>query len=241
MTARDRLVLPLDMDDAGKAMALARRLADWVGVFKVGPGLVLSGGPGVIAQLKALGRAVFLDMKFHDIPETVARTCRNAVELKVDMLTVHASGGKRMVKAAADAVAAAGGKGKTKVLAVTVLTSIAAKELAETMGTRETVEECVLRWAGHALDSGADGVVCSPRELVPLRAARGRGFVTVVPGIRSAKDGPDDQRRTMPAGEAIRAGADYLVVGRPIIAAPDPVAAAQGIIREMEEAVNARR
>jgi len=241
VTGRERLVLPLDMDDPGKAMALARSLADFVGVFKVGPGLILSGGPGVVAQLKALGRGVFLDMKFHDIPETVGRTCRNAVELGVEMLTVHAAGGRRMMRAAAEAVAAAGGKGRTKVLAVTVLTSISPEELAETYATKDSVEDYVLRWAGLALDSGADGVVCSPRELVPLRASRGRGFLTVVPGIRSAKDGPDDQRRTMPAGEAVRAGADYLVVGRPIIAAPDPVAAAQGIIKEMEEAANARK
>jgi orotidine-5'-phosphate decarboxylase len=238
MTARERLILPLDMDDPGKAMGLARSLADHIGLFKVGPGLILAGGPGIVAQLRALDRGIFLDMKFHDIPETVARTCRNAAALGVDMLTVHASGGGRMVKAAVSAVAEAGRKGKTRILAVTVLTSIAPEELRETMGSGASVEETVERWAGQALDAGADGVVCSPREVGRLRTARGLGFLAVVPGIRSAKDGPDDQRRTMTAGEALRAGADYLVVGRPIIAAPDPAAAAQGIIREMEEASN---
>lgn len=226
----ERIILPLDVEKAA-VHELARKLAPHVGVFKIGPGLFLEGGPDLLNEIKALGRKIFLDVKLYDIPETVARACRQAVRLGVDYMTVHASGGSRMLSAARDAGAG------VRLLGVTVLTSFDSAQLAAEWNLTEGIPELVSRWARLSADAGLAGIVCSPHELASVKQALKPGMIAVVPGIRSAKDAPGDQRRTMPAGEAIKAGADLLVVGRPIIASPDPVAAAVRIGEEIEKAL----
>jgi orotidine-5'-phosphate decarboxylase len=220
----------LDVEKAA-VHELARKLAPHVGVFKIGPGLFMEGGPALVEEIKALGRKIFLDVKLYDIPETVARACRQAVRLGVDFMTVHASGGSRMLAAAREAGAG------VRLLGVTVLTSFDEAQLAAEWDLKESVPERVSRWARLASDAGLAGIVCSPLELAAVKEALKPGMITVVPGIRSAKDAPGDQRRTMSAHDAVKAGADLLVVGRPIIASPDPVAAAIRIGDEIEKAL----
>ena len=236
MTARDRLVVALDVPDAAAARAIARRLAGEVGMFKVGSQLFTAGGPAVVRELVTEGQRVFLDLKFHDIPNTVAGAVAAAAELGVSLVTIHAAGGPAMIEAAAEAARGT----STRVLAITVLTSLESAAL-DAVGMAGGVEATVTRLARLAADAGAHGVVASPHEARALRAARGAGFLVVTPGIRPAGAALGDQARAATPGSALSAGADYLVVGRPILAAPDPVAAARAIVLEMEAATAVRQ
>ncbi len=225
------IIVALDVPDADRAVDLARRVAPHVGAFKVGKELFVSTGPGIVRALRATGAAVFLDLKFHDIPNTVAKAVAAATRLDVQMLTVHAGGGTAMLRAAVEsarATAAQMGRPTPLVLAVTVLTSMDGPALAD-VGVPDGVDAQVERLARLASDSGVPGLVCSPLELQRLRQVLPPEMQLVTPGIRTGSEPPDDQRRTLAPREALAAGASWLVVGRPIHAAPDPAAAAAAI------------
>jgi orotidine-5'-phosphate decarboxylase len=210
----NQLILALDVKDKVKALALVERTSCWVDLFKVGPVLFLQNGQEIVRMLKLRKREVFLDLKFHDIPATVKRAVEAAAELGVYSLTLHSAGGEEMLKAAASV------SPRPKLWAVTVLTSQVS-----------TTEE-VVRRAKLAKDCGIDGVIASPLEIEAIKAACGKDFTVVTPGIR-AEGGGDDQKRTATASSAIQAGADFIVVGRPIIEAPDPAEAARKIFEEI--------
>jgi orotidine-5'-phosphate decarboxylase len=229
---RDRLAVALDVPDLDTAEQLAKEVAPWFGVAKVGYELYAAAGPEAIARLRSLDFKVFLDLKLHDIPNTVAGAVRSIAPLRPAFLTIHAAGGGAMVAAAREAAETAGGEGRMRILAVTVLTSLDAAALAETGVAGGPVQQ-VLRLARLAVAAGADGLVCSPREVAPLRDALGGGPVLVVPGVRPAGSAADDQARTATPEEMAAAGADYVVVGRPITRAPDPAAAAAAIARAL--------
>ncbi|HHQ42995.1 MAG TPA: orotidine-5'-phosphate decarboxylase [Chromatiales bacterium] len=220
MSAGPRLIVALDRPDRAAALETAARLDPACCAVKVGKELFTAAGPGVVEALQARGFRVFLDLKFHDIPNTVAGACRAAAALGVWMLNVHALGGRRMMEAAREAVD--GAARPPVLLAVTVLTSMGKEDLAE-VGIEGPPEAAVLRLARLAHASGMDGVVCSPRELRALRAALGSGFRLVTPGVRPAGAPAGDQRRTATPAEAVAAGADHLVIGRPVTQADDPV------------------
>ena len=230
----DQLLIALDVDSAARAMALTDQLRDVAGGFKIGSRLFTAEGPGIVRRVAERGVKVFLDLKLHDIPGTVAGAVRTAADLGVWMLTVHAAGGTDMLRAAKEA---AGGDTGPRIVGVTVLTSFDETALHE-LGVARGIAAQVEALAGLAQDAGIDGVVASPWEIAPIRARCGRAFTVVTPGIRNpSDDGPvDDQRRTRSAGDAMRAGADYLVVGRPIIAALDPQAAAVEIAQQIGQA-----
>ena len=225
------VVVAIDRPDLASALALVSRLDPALCRLKVGMELFTAAGPAAVEALQKLGFEVFLDLKFHDIPNTVAGACRSAAALGVWMINVHAGGGPRMLAAAADAVVSA--SRRPILVGVTVLTSMDAAELTA-VGVAPDPATQVLRLAGACADAGLDGVVCSPLEIGPLRTALGRDFVLVTPGIRSPGDAPDDQRRTLAPAAALAAGADYLVIGRPITAAADPLAALQGIAASLK-------
>jgi len=228
---RDRLIVALDTPDAEKTRVLVQKLGDSVGFYKVGKELFTAVGPSIVGELVAGGKKVFLDLKFHDIPNTVAGAVRSAASLGVSLLTVHASGGSKMLQAAAEA--AAQSETRPTVLAVTVLTSLATADLEE-IGISGGVEAQVLRLATLALNAGCGGIVASAQEASSLRRALGTAFTLVTPGIRPAGSVAADQARVVTPEAAIRAGADYLVVGRPITAADDPVESAHTILRQIE-------
>ena len=230
----DQLLIALDVDSATRAIELSDQLRDVAGGFKIGGRLFTAEGPEIVRQLAARGDRVFLDLKYHDIPSTVAGAVRAARGLGVWMLTVHASGGAEMLRAAKEAsVGAAPGP---LVVAVTVLTSFDEPALRQ-LGITRRIAEQVESLAEVAQDAGVDGVVASPLEIESIRARCGPSFTVVTPGIRSrmADTPEDDQTRTRSAAEALRAGADYLVVGRPVINAPDPRAAAVELCQQMTE------
>jgi orotidine-5'-phosphate decarboxylase len=229
----DALLAALDVDTAQAATTLAASLRGHVGGFKVGSHLFTAEGPGFVRELTARGDRVFLDLKYHDIPNTVASAVRAAARLGVWMLNVHASGGRGMMRAAREAAHQGEDGHVPLVIAVTVLTSFDGPSLAD-VGVERQVIAHVEHLALLAQDAGLDGVVASPVETRRLRERCGPGFLIVTPGIRSGplKAG-DDQIRTMTAAEAVRAGANYLVVGRPLIAASDPAAAADDIARTL--------
>lgn len=226
------VIVALDVESAARALALADALRGHVGAFKVGKQLFTAEGPGVVRALAERGDRVFLDLKFHDIPNTVAGAVRSAVATGAWMVNVHASGGRAMMRAAADAASQAAekaGRERPLTIAVTVLTSLDDEALAEIGMARRVIDQ-VVHLARLAQDAGLDGVVASPQEIAAIRAACGPDFAIVTPGIRAAAQaGQDDQARTMTAADALRAGASYLVVGRPITAAPDPRAAAEAL------------
>ncbi|MCP5370325.1 MAG: orotidine-5'-phosphate decarboxylase [Hyphomicrobiales bacterium] len=227
----DRVFVALDMQDVERAASLALRLQGHVGGVKVGKELFMAGGPAAVGRIAALGMPVFLDLKWHDIPNTVASAVRAALPLKPAFVNIHAAGGGSMIRAAAQA-ALEGGEDRPRLLAVTVLTSLSQEDLADT-GVPGAVEDQVVRLARLAQANGADGVVCSAHEIAALRAACGGQFTLMVPGIRPAWAIPGDQKRVMTPAEAVAAGADYLVIGRPITGAENPVAAARRVEDEL--------
>jgi orotidine-5'-phosphate decarboxylase len=231
LQAREKLIVALDFPTEEKARVLVQKLGDAVSVYKVGKELFTAAGPAFVRELVAGRKSVFLDLKFHDIPNTVAGAVRSAAALGVSMLTVHASGGSQMLRAATEA--AAQSPGWPKVLAVTVLTSMDAAAMEE-VGMIADVEAQVLHLAGLAIKCGCGGLVASAKEAAHLRQALGDGFTLVTPGIRPAGSDVGDQARVVTPADAIRAGADYLVVGRPITAAENPAAAARAILRQIE-------
>jgi orotidine-5'-phosphate decarboxylase len=229
---RNPIIVALDVPDAARALELAARLAPVVGAVKIGKELFTSGGPDIVRRVRATGVSVFLDLKFHDIPNTVARAVEAAVRLDVQMLTIHTSGGSAMMQAAEQAAqeeARRRGQAAPLVLGVTVLTSLDDAALAE-LGVAGNAASQVERLARLAVRSGLRGLVCSPLELPVLRGLLPREVQLVTPGIRPAGTDAGDQKRTLGPREAMAAGADWLVIGRPIIAAPDPRAAAERIL-----------
>jgi orotidine-5'-phosphate decarboxylase len=225
-----RVIVALDFAEAKSALKLAARLDPARCRVKVGSELFTSAGPALVERLVALGFGVFLDLKFHDIPNTVAAACRVAARMGVWMLNVHASGGRAMLEAARSALPPGGDA--PRLIAVTVLTSLGGTDLAD-IGVAGAADDSVLRLAGLARSCGLDGVVCSAREAMALRASCGDSFCLVTPGIRPADAALDDQQRIMTPAAAIAAGANYLVVGRPITRAPDPLQALEAISREI--------
>ena len=224
----DRIIIALDVASAGAAFNLVDRLGAAVSYYKVGAPLFTRGGPAIVRELRKRGKRVFLDLKYHDIPNTVARAVESATDLEVDMLTVHASGGAAMMRAAR----AAAGDGGVRILAVTMLTSFGIDDAEQVWGKQlNSLREEVSRLAALAADAGADGVVVSALEAEAIKRRHGAGFVVVTPGIRPPGSETGDQVRTGTAGEAVRAGADYIVVGRPVIEAPDPKA----VVDQMHE------
>lgn len=231
MKPSERIFVALDTVDAGRALSLARGLAGLVGGVKLGKEFFTANGPAGVERIAAAGMPVFLDLKFHDIQQTVAAAVTAALPLRPFMLNVHALGGAAMMRAAAEAAAAAGAD-RPLVLAVTVLTSLDDGDLGE-LGLAGPVLDRVLALARLARDCGLDGVVCSAQEVAALRREMGSGFKLVVPGIRPDWAAAGDQKRVMTPADAVEAGADYLVIGRPITGADDPAGAAQRIVAEM--------
>ncbi len=227
-----KIIVALDFPDAPPALALAARLDPALCRVKVGKELFTAAGPDLVRALVARGFEVFLDLKFHDIPNTVAAACRAAAGLGVWMLNVHAAGGRRMLTAAQEALADL--RERPLLIAVTVLTSMSADDLAET-GVADAPADQVLRLARLAQACRLDGVVCSAQEAALLHGELGAAFRLVTPGIRPAGADSGDQRRVMTPAAAIRAGATDLVIGRPITGAPDPLAALQQIQAELQD------
>ncbi|MFQ5780776.1 MAG: orotidine-5'-phosphate decarboxylase [Nitrospiria bacterium] len=235
-SAKERIILPLDFDSLDQAAGVIRKLKDHIGLFKVGLTLFVKEGPLIMATLEdeVGGDKVFFDLKFHDTPNTV-RNASSAITSRfpVRFVTVHASAGERILRAAVDAM-----QGRSKVLAVTVLTSTSEKD-SEASGDSLSVKDRVLRCAETAKRAGCGGVVCSAQEAGAVKEKCGGDFIVVTPGIRpsSLPVTEDDQQRIMTPGEAIKNGADYLVIGRPIYRAGDPVDAAKKVAEEIQEAI----
>lgn len=236
MSTDPKIIVALDFPAEAPALALVERLDPARCRLKVGKELFTRAGPGLVRDLAKRGFAVFLDLKFHDIPNTVAAACAAAADLGVWMINVHASGGRAMMAAARERLATL--SEPPRLIAVTVLTSLDAADLFE-VGCPGEPAERVLHLAALARRAGLDGVVCSPLEAAGLRAAQGPGFLLVTPGVRPADAATGDQKRVMTPGQAVAAGADYLVIGRPITAAPDPLAALEAIERDILAATSA--
>uniref|UniRef100_A0A7V0Z448 Orotidine 5'-phosphate decarboxylase n=1 Tax=candidate division WOR-3 bacterium TaxID=2052148 RepID=A0A7V0Z448_UNCW3 len=236
----ERLIVALDSNDINKIKMLVDRLQNVVKYFKVGAIPFTCFGPEIIRFLKERGLKVMLDLKYHDIPNTVARACEGAMELGVDMLTMHTSGGFMMMEETVKAVSIVSDVKKLpkpKLLGITTLTSIDEAYFKDLFGdVKRTIEEQVVFLARLAQSAGLDGVVASPQEIESIRKYCGKDFLIVTPGIRTEGEMIDDQARTMTPARAIKAGADFIVVGRPIIAAKDPLNAAKNIIKEIENA-----
>lgn len=230
MDPRQRLIVALDVSSTAAAQKIVAAVGESALAYKVGMQLYTAEGPAVVRDLIRSGRRVFLDLKYHDIPNTVGAAVREAAELGVSMLTVHASGGGKMLCAAVDAARAV--DSDLLVLAVTVLTSLDDPDL-NTLGIRGSVLDQVLRVTALALSNGCGGVVASAREAAALREEFGRDFVIVTPGVRPAGSVADDQARVVTPSEAIAAGASYIVVGRPITEARDPAAEARAILGQI--------
>jgi len=237
LSSRERLVLALDVDNFESAKKLVEKLNNYVGVFKIGSQLFTAEGNKVIKMINEKGGKVFLDLKFHDIPNTVARAAEVATKLGVYIFNVHTSGGYEMMKVTAEAAkktSLALGINKPLILGVTLLTSINQEVLEKEIGVKGKLKEQVVRLARLAQSAGLDGVVASPQEIKEIRKACGEDFVILTPGIRPANESKDDQKRVMTPGEAIKLGSDFLVVGRPIRNAFRPVGATKKILEEME-------
>jgi orotidine-5'-phosphate decarboxylase len=234
---KQKLMVALDVDSREKAEEWVHRLRPHVGFFKVGLQLFTKEGPELVRSIRARGGRVFLDVKYHDSPNTVAKACEAAAALQVDFINVHALGGKAMMQGAAKALAEASARmrvPKPRLLAVTILTSHDGRSVKKDIGLKGKPESEVKRLALAAKAAGCDGVVCSPKEIKLVRAACGPQFLIVTPGVRAAGAPKQDQKRTLSAGQALAAGADYLVVGRPITEAADPVEAIQGLALDMQ-------
>lgn len=232
---RNPIILALDMPSAEDGLSLARALAPVLGAVKIGSELFTAGGPDIVRQIRGLGLDVFLDLKFHDIPNTVAKAVASAVQLDVQMLTIHTGGGSEMMRAAersAQETATRLNRAPPLVLGVTILTSLDSNAISE-VGYPANVAQQVDRLAKLAVSSGLRGLVCSPLEVVELRRFLPREIQLVTPGIRPADSTTDDQKRTLTPREAIAAGADWLVIGRPIYGAKDPRRAAEQILASL--------
>lgn len=229
------LIVALDVNSRAEAESKVRLLGDAVNFYKIGLELFTAEGPDVVKAVKAFGKKVFLDLKFHDIPRTVERAVTSGGRLGVDLMTIHSVGGKAMIRAAADAAATFGADGP-KILAVTVLTSLDADDLADIGVAGRTPAEQVQAMGRLALANGAAGIVCSPKEVRAMREILGSAALLVTPGVRPAGAAVGDQKRVATPGDAVRDGSTHLVVGRPILAAEDPVAAARAIAAEMAAA-----
>ncbi len=230
LTAQDRLIVALDVPNAARALELLNKLDGSAGVFKIGKQLFVAEGPQLVREVVSHGSRVFLDLKFHDIPNTVAAAVRSAANLGVSMLTVHASGGAKMLKAAVEA--AAESPNPPMILAVTVLTSMSDEDLQQ-VGVAGSVLDQVLRLAALARKAGCGGIVASAREAGEIRREMGEGFAIVTPGVRPAGAAVGDQARVLTPAQAIAAGATHLVIGRPITEAADPAQAARAILTEI--------
>lgn len=229
MKARDRLIVALDVPEAQAARELVDCLAGHVGVFKVGSQLFTAAGPELVQEIVARGEKVFLDLKFHDIPNTVAGAVSSASRLGVSLIDVHGLGGRAMLEAAVGVLPAMG----SRLLAITVLTSHDAASLDQ-VGVNGSIHDAVRRLALLAKEAGLDGVVASPHEVALIREACGPDFLIVTPGIRPAGATKGDQARSATPATALASGADYIVVGRPITKADDPASAADAIVAEMD-------
>jgi orotidine-5'-phosphate decarboxylase len=240
LSIAERIIVPLDVSTEADAIALLDRLPQ-VTFWKVGLELFVSSGSRILEILKAREKRIFLDLKFHDIPNTMAGACRAAAGYGVDLVTIHAAAGQTALKAsqtAAEEGAAAAGLPTPNLIAVTLLTSINSRTLAFELKVPLELNDYTLQMALMAEESGLAGVVCSPQEVMQLRNACRQGFVFVCPGVRSTWAEAGDQKRSLTPAAAIKAGADYLVIGRPITAAPDPAAAFAQIIQEIELSAN---
>jgi len=236
MPAKDKLIIALDVETPSAALDLVKQLHSVAGMFKVGSQLFTAAGPQIVRDILAHDSKVFLDLKFHDIPHQVAGAARSAAELGVSLFTIHASGGSEMMKRAVDSVNEVAAKTgvRSKILAISVLTSIDESVLTQ-IGVTSTPAESVLRLVKLAEAAGVDGVVASPQEIESIRTTISNPeFLVVTPGIRPSTNEAGDQKRVATPAAAIAAGASYLVVGRPITGAPDPLAAAHSIIADME-------
>jgi orotidine-5'-phosphate decarboxylase len=235
MEPRERLIFALDVEHFAEAQKLVGLLKGHVGLFKVGKQLFTHAGPKVIDMIRNRGEKVFLDLKFHDIPNTVAKAGEEATKLGSTMFTVHSMGGYEMMKGAVESSRSTAkqiNRPKPFILAVTILTSMD-EAILEEVGIKTPLEEQVVRLARLAKRAGVSGVIASPREIGLIRDHCGSGFLIVTPGVRPASAAKDDQKRTLTPGEAVRAGAHYIVVGRPIREADDPVRAADEIVEEI--------
>jgi len=233
---KDKLIVALDVSTPAEARRLVAELRQVVGTFKIGSQLFTIAGPELIKEIIGSGAQVFLDLKFHDIPHQVAGAARAVAQLRVSMFTVHASGGAEMMRRAVEAVAEVAETeriARPYILGVTVLTSVDSATLAQ-IGIASSPAESAQRLAKLAEDSGLDGVIASPRESLSIRNSTKPGFLIVTPGIRPAHANLNDQKRVSTPAEALSAGADYLVVGRPITGAVNPLEAAQMLLTEME-------
>ncbi len=227
------IILAVDVGDAESAFSLIEKVGDRVGCYKIGSELFTRCGPEIVRKVRSTGASVFLDLKFYDIPNTVAKAVHSACELDVQMLTIHTSGGRRMMEAAVEAAHAHGRDGiEPLILGVTVLTSFTQELLHET-GIEAGVEEQVLHLGKLAVDSGVRGLVCSPLEITRLREVLPQEIALVTPGIRPADSTADDQARIMTPAKALKLGASRLVIGRPIYAVADPAAAAETILQSI--------
>ncbi|MBD6617490.1 orotidine-5'-phosphate decarboxylase [Komarekiella sp. 'clone 1'] len=235
MNINERVIVALDVADEDSAIALVDQLPQ-VGFWKVGLELFTNTGPKILEMLKSRQKRIFLDLKFHDIPNTIAGACRSAARYGVDLLTIHATAGKDALKAATEAAqegATQAGVKSPKLIAITLLTSISARDLAFDLKIPLELPEYVLEMALLAQETGLDGAVCSPQEVVQLRQTCGDDFLLVCPGVRPNWTDKADQKRSLTPVQAIQAGADYLVIGRPITAASDPELAWKRISQEL--------
>lgn len=236
--ARHKICVALDVSDLTEAQHIVGEIAEFVGTFKIGLQLFCKYGPEVVRSVNSLGSRVFLDLKLHDIPNTVAGAADSLSGLGVAMFNVHASGCSEMIRAAVEALRSHQKPERTLLLAVTTLTSLSERELDEELGIHETPLLFSMRLARLAREAGADGIICSARETQSMRNAFGKDFYIVNPGIRPLwAAGKDDQKRITSPTDAVRAGADLLVIGRPVVAAKDRKEAAQRILTEIDEAL----
>jgi len=236
LSAKDRLILALDVNDPEDAIAIVERFGEWVSTFKVGLELFTSAGPDIVRDIHARGGKVFLDLKFHDIPNTVVRAATVVTRLGVSMFNLHASGGFEMMKRTSEAVVETclrENLPKPKIVAVTVLTSISQEEFKKDMGYQHGIRTHVKHLSAMAHRAGLDGVVASGHEVSAIRNSIGSGFIIVTPGIRPSWSPPDDQKRTMTPREAVHNGADYLVVGRAVLSQKEPEKALELILLEL--------
>jgi orotidine-5'-phosphate decarboxylase len=233
---KNPIIVALDVSTLEEAESLADKLSPYAGGFKVGMQLFNSVGPEALRRLRQKNLPIFADLKLHDIPNTVAGAVSTLTRYGASILNVHAAGGREMMRAAVEAAHGEASRTASEpplVIAVTILTSISQDVFNKEIGFPGSISELVVKWALLAREAGLDGVVASPLEIAPIRKACGDDFVIITPGVRPAGAAADDQKRTMTPGEAVRLGATYLVVGRPVTAAPDPVKAARGILEEI--------